>query len=73
MTEGVSSIPKSRELHLPTPKRYLSEADLAHLLGCSVRAFRQRPNKPKCIQLSPRKRIYDPDEVQSWLDSLPRK
>lgn len=60
------------DLHLPTPKRYLTETDLAQILGCSVRALRQRKNRPPSIKLSPRKRIFDPADVEAWLRAQPR-
>lgn len=34
-------------LHLPVSKKYLTEAEVADLLGCTVRAFRQRKNRPR--------------------------
>jgi hypothetical protein len=68
--------PKAPEepLRLPTPKVYLSEAEVLSMLGWSRRALLQRPEgkRPPCIKLSPRKRIYDPDEFAAWIASLPR-
>ena len=59
----------------PLPKRYLTESQVAEMMGCSLRAFRQRPatSRPPCIRLSPKKKLYDPDEVMDWIASLPRE
>lgn len=73
MADNITPVPEAEPLHLPTPKKYLTETELAGILGCSVRALRQRSNRPQSIQLSPRKRIFDPADVQAWLDSQPRK
>lgn len=69
-----ASQPATQELRLPLPKQYLTEEDICHLLATTKRAFRQRPDseKPPCIVLSPRRRLYDPVEVANWIASLPR-
>ena len=61
-------------LKLPTAKAYLSEAQVAEMLGFPLPAFRKRPEgqRPPAIKLSPRKRIYDPDDLAAWIASLPR-
>ena len=61
-------------LRLPIPKAYLREAEVLALLGWTRRALLNKPEgkRPPCIRLSPRKRIYDPDELASWIASLPR-
>lgn len=61
-------------LSLPLPVKYLTEDEVIELLGTTRRAFRQRPSagRPPCINLSPRRRIYDPAEVADWIASLPR-
>ena len=66
--------PSEEPLRLPTPKAYLTEAEVLSMLGWSRRALLQRPEgqRPPCIKLSPRKRIYDPDELAAWVASLPR-
>lgn len=66
--------PTEGPLRLPTPKAYLTEAEVLSMLGWSRRALLQRPaeQRPPCIKLSPRKRIYDPDEFAAWIASLPR-
>jgi hypothetical protein len=61
-----------KELHLPVGKQYMTETEVAKLLATSVRSLRQRENRPPAIQVSPRRRIYDPDEVASWIHSQPR-
>lgn len=66
--------PSDEPLRLPSPKAYLTEAEVLSMLGWSRRALLQRPEgqRPPCIKLSPRKRIYDPDELAAWINSLPR-
>lgn len=61
-------------LRLPLPKAYLSEPEVLALLGWSRRALLQKPEgkRPPCIHLSPRRRIYDPEELAAWIHSLPR-
>lgn len=61
-------------LHLPRPKKYLTEDDICELLHCTKRAFRLRSDasKPPCIYLSKRRKLWDPDEVSTWLANLPR-
>ena len=72
MAEQHTSNPQLQGLHLPTPKKYLTESEVAALIGCSVRALRQRENRPQSIQLSPRRRIFDPADVEAWLGTQPR-
>jgi len=68
--------PKTSEepLRLPTPKAYLLEAQVLAMLGWSRRALLNKPEgqRPPCIKLSPRKRIYDPEELEAWIASRPR-
>jgi predicted DNA-binding transcriptional regulator AlpA len=73
-TTSTKPEPQGEALHLPRPKRFLSEQEVADLLGCTRRALRQRPEsgRPPCIKLSPRKRVYAADEVEAWIASLPR-
>ena len=59
-------------LHLPAAKKYMTESEVATLLATSVRALRQRENRPPSIQVSPRRRIYDPDELAAWIHDQPR-
>ena len=61
-------------LRLPLPKAYLTEAAVLSMLGWTRRALLQKPEgqRPPCIKLSPRKRIYDPDELALWIAALPR-
>ncbi|MBL0313901.1 MAG: hypothetical protein IPP78_14605 [Holophagaceae bacterium] len=66
--------PQDEGLHLPSPKAYLLETEVLAMLGWTRRALLNKPEgkRPPCIKLSPRKRIYDPDELSAWIASLPR-
>lgn len=66
--------PEGQELHLPKAKKYLTEADICELLCCTKRSFRLRPDtaKPPCFYLSKRRKLWDPDEVNTWMSNLPR-
>lgn len=65
---------EAQELHLPTPKRYLTEEQVCERLHTTKRAFRSRPDsaKPPCIRMSKRRKLWDPDEFEAWLANLPR-
>ena len=69
-----SPAPQATPLRLPLPKQFLTEKELCFLIGSTPRGFRQRDDaaKPPCIMVSPRRRLYDPDEVAAWIASLPR-
>ena len=73
MTEHEAA-PQAEPLRLPLPKPYLTEDEVVHILGTSKEALRRRPSgqRPPCIQLSPRRRIYDRAEFEAWIQSLPR-
>ena len=66
--------PEVQELHLPTAKVYLTEDDICALLHCTKRAFQLRPEsaKPPAIYLSKRNKLWDPVEVNAWMESRPR-
>lgn len=55
------------------PSRFLTEAEVVELLGTTRRAFRHRAaaDRPPCIHLSARRRIYDPAAVARWIAALP--
>lgn len=62
-------------LRLPSGKRYFTESQVLEILGWTRRALLQRPEgqRPPCVKLSPRKRIYAADELETWLNALPRQ
>lgn len=65
---------QTHSLHLPAPKKYLTEDELCDLLRCTKRSLRQRPEsaKPPCIRMSKKRKLWDPDEVNAWIANLPR-